>query len=746
MPITKEKLDEAGPRSLKALGKIYGDFFNRTGDLMMLHDLDGRLIHVNPAVSRLSGYTFEELIGRPIDVFILPKFRNLFREAYLKEINTHGYAEGVVLFQAKDGSAYYVDYRNVLVEEPGFEPYVSGLGRDITARKRVEAALQEAHSEMEQRVKDRTAELVEVNAHLKRESDERNQAVEKLRLSQERYTLATSAAKVGVWDLNLQTNEFYLDPNVKALLGYRDAEIPNDVEIWSGHVHPDDRQAVMEAFQDHIDKKTPEFVYEHRMLTKDGGTCWILARGTAIRDSQDKPLRVVGTDADITKLKRAEAALRQVLDELEDRVAARTAELAQTNTRLKQEISERRRSEEALRDSQERYRALANASFEAIFISEKGICIDANQTASEMFGYDHEGLIGIFGTDVIAPDSKELVRQHMLSGYAEPYEAVAQRKDGSHFRVEIRGKMTEYKGRSVRVTVVHDIDQAKNMASRLRESERKYREIFELSPEAIAILDRSGTILNVNARAHDWLGYGREKIVGKNFLDLPFMSEEDKSQVRANFALRMAGEKVPPYEIGFYAGSGAERIGRIVATAIRNANGEIIQDLVMISDITERIQAERELQASEAELQQRSRDLEEVNAALRVLLKKRESDKSDLEERVLVNVKELITPYLQKLKQTRASSRQQAYLKVLEENLNEIVSPFYRTLSATYSRLTPKEMRVADMVRQGRTTKEIAALTNSTPRAVEFHRNNIRKKLGLTNRKTNLRSYLLTIN
>ena len=746
MPMTKAKLDEAPQRSLKALGKIYGDFFNRTGDLMMLHDLDGRLIHVNPAVSRLSGYTFEELIGRPIDVFILPKFRNLFREAYLKEINTHGYAEGVVLFQAKDGSAYYVDYRNVLIEEPGFEPYVSGLGRDITARKRVEAALQEAHSEMEQRVKDRTAELVEVNAHLKRESDERNQAVEKLRLSQERYTLATSAAKVGVWDLNLQTNEFYLDPNVKALLGYRDAEIPNDVEIWSGHVHPDDRQAVMEAFQDHIDKKTPEFVYEHRMLTKDGGTCWILARGTAIRDSQDKPLRVVGTDADITKLKRAEAALRQVLDELEDRVAARTAELAQTNTRLKQEISERRRSEEALRDSQERYRALANASFEAIFISEKGICIDANQTASEMFGYDHEGLIGIFGTDVIAPDSKELVRQHMLSGYAEPYEAVAQRKDGTPFRVEIRGTMTEYKGRPVRVTVVHDIDQARKMARRVKDSERKYREIFALSPEAIVLLDRTGAILDVNARAQEWIGYGQAEIVGRNFLDLPFLSEEDQSKLRIKFSQRMAGENVPPYEIGFHATSGEKRVGRIVATAIQDTNGEIIQDLVMISDITERIQAERELQASEAELQQRSRDLEEVNAALRVLLKKRESDKADLEERVLVNVKELINPYLQKLRQTRTSSRQQAYLKVLEENLNEIVSPFYRTLSATYSRLTPKEMQVADLVRQGRTTKEIAGLTDSTPRAVEFHRNNIRKKLGLTNRKTNLRSYLLTIN
>ena len=539
MSMTKEIRDEAPQRSLKALGKIYRDFFQRTGDLMMLHDLEGRLIHVNPAVSRLSGYTFEELIGRPIDVFILPKFRNLFREAYLKEIHAHGYAEGVVLFQAKDGSAYYVDYRNVLVEEPGFEPYVSGLGRDITARKQVEAALQE---------------------------------------------------------------------------------------------------------------------------------------------------------------------------------------------------------------NQERYRALANASFEAIFISDKGICIDANQTAADMFGYDNGELIGVFGTDVIAPESKALVKQHMLSGYEEPYEAVAQRKDGTHFRVEIRGKMTEYRGRPVRVTVVHDIDQTKEMESRLRDSERKYREMFELSPEAIVLLDRSGTVLDVNDRAHEWLAYDREAIIGRRFWDFPFLSDDDKAKVRKKFLQRMAGEQVPPYEIGFNAKPGAKRVGRIVATAIRDAKGEVLQDLVMISDITDRILAEQALQKREAELGQRSRDLAEVNAALRVLLKKRESDKSDLEEQVLLNVKELINPYLQKLKQTRTSSLQRAYLKVLEENLNEIVSPFYRTLSTTYSLLTPKEMQVADLVRQGRTTKEIAALTNSTPRAVEFHRNNTRKKLGLTNQKTNLRSYLLTLN
>ncbi len=128
---------------------------------------------------------------------------------------------------------------------------------------------------------------------------------------------------------------------------------------------------------------------------------------------------------------------------------------------LENEIIERKKAEEALWKSEERYRALSDATFEAIFISENGICIETNQMATDLFGYEYDELIGIFGTDVIAAESKKLVKHNMLSGYELPYEAIAQRKDGSTFHAEIRGKMMEYKGRNVRVTVVHNIDERK---------------------------------------------------------------------------------------------------------------------------------------------------------------------------------------------------------------------------------------------------------------------------------------------
>lgn len=132
-----------------------------------------------------------------------------------------------------------------------------------------------------------------------------------LRERDERYALATAAARVGVWDWDIASGRFYLDPNVKSLLGYADHEIPNDLEVWSGYVHSEDREAVMKAATDHLEGRTPEYVFEHRMMHRDGSARWFLVRGRAIRDAEGKAVRMVGTDADITQRKELEEALKR---------------------------------------------------------------------------------------------------------------------------------------------------------------------------------------------------------------------------------------------------------------------------------------------------------------------------------------------------------------------------------------------------------------------------------------------------
>jgi len=151
------------------------------------------------------------------------------------------------------------------------------------------------------------------------------------------------------------------------------------------------------------------------------------------------------------------------------------------------------------------------------------------------------------------------------------------------------------------------------------------------------------------------------------------------------------------------------------------------------------------LRKREAELEIRASELEELNSALRVLLKRREEDQKELEEKVLSNVKELVLPYVERLKKSALDAKQDTYLNILESNLTDIVSPFVRQLSSSYLALTPTEIHVANLVKEARDTKTIAELLNMSPRTVESHRQNIRNKLGLKNKKANLRSHLLSI-
>jgi PAS domain S-box-containing protein len=149
---------------------------------------------------------------------------------------------------------------------------------------------------------------------LVRDITERKRAESALRDSQERYTLATSAAGVGVWDWNLDTNEMYVDPLLKQILGYEDDEIGNRREDWVRLIHPDDAAAASERLNEHLRDDTPFFEVEHRMLHRDGSVRWFMTRGSAVR--RDGGNRLVGTEADITERKRSEMALHELQAEL----------------------------------------------------------------------------------------------------------------------------------------------------------------------------------------------------------------------------------------------------------------------------------------------------------------------------------------------------------------------------------------------------------------------------------------------
>lgn len=298
--------------------KELNTFINTLPDMAWLKDASSCFIDVNKAFCEAVGMEPEALITQTCEVCFGAEAAKKFREDDLKVMED---GKKVIIeekiIDSQNNAIWLETIKSPIFDDSGKPAGTIGIARDITKRKQMEGALQDAYAKMEQHVEERTAELKIVNKKLRQEIEERKKTEHALRESKERYALATHAAKIGVWDYNLQTNEFYLDPNVKEILGYSDHEIPNDINVWASYVHPDDLEPVMKAFQVHIGGHTPEYVFEHRMRHKDGTNRWILVRGTALRDDQGTAVRVLGTDADITERKLAEKQIAASLEEKE---------------------------------------------------------------------------------------------------------------------------------------------------------------------------------------------------------------------------------------------------------------------------------------------------------------------------------------------------------------------------------------------------------------------------------------------
>lgn len=172
--------------------------------------------------------------------------------------------------------------------------------------------------------------------------------------------------------------------------------------------------------------------------------------------------------------------------------------------------------------------------------------------------------------------------------------------------------------------------------------------------------------------------------------------------------------------------------------ALKKVNEELKRE------ISVRKQIETDLREREIDLIEKADHLVNVNIALKVVMDHRREDLKEMEDKVLFNVRELVIPNLEKLKKSRLDKQQLAHLGMLENNLNWIVKPLKKGLKAEFVKLTPTEIQVANMVRHGKSTKRISKMMHLSPRTIEFHRDNIRKKFGIKRKKINLRSYLLT--
>ncbi|HYA13462.1 MAG TPA: PAS domain S-box protein [Syntrophales bacterium] len=223
---------------------------------------------------------------------------------------------------------------------------------------------------------------------------------------------------------------------------------------------------------------------------------------------------------------RAEEALQRAHDNLERLVEERTAELLSKNQQLLEEIEDRKRTENALRDSEERFRRLHEASFGGIGIHDKGVILEANQGLSTMTGYTLSELIGMDGLKLIHPEWCGLVMRNILSDYEKPYEVMGLKKNGSTYPLEIQGKVIPYLDRKVRVTEFRDITERKQAEDKLRESEQKYRHIYENIQDLYYEISYDGIILELSPSIERLTKYTRDELIGKSVLEIYAYPEE----------------------------------------------------------------------------------------------------------------------------------------------------------------------------------------------------------------------------
>jgi PAS domain S-box-containing protein len=268
--------------------------------------------------------------------------------------------------------------------------------------------------------------------------------------------------------------------------------------------------------------------------------------------------------------------------------------------------------------------------------------------------------------------------------------------------------------------------------------------ILDASIDRIRLVDRDMKIIWANQTTTKELRVSPEDLVGKHCYEVFVGRDTPCPRCPTKKALKSGEVERALLRQAKSRGIRGETHWDNYAIPVTDSGG--IENIIQVTrNVTKRVRAEKAFEESNKELELKKNSLEEVNTALRVLVERRDEDKRELEERVLMNVKELVVPLLEKVREGRLDSKQITYLDVLESNLNDIISPFSRTLSSKHLGLTPTELQIANMIKGGRKTKEMARLMNLSPRTVESHRESIRKKMGIKNRRANLRSHLLSV-
>jgi DNA-binding CsgD family transcriptional regulator len=293
--------------------------------------------------------------------------------------------------------------------------------------------------------------------------------------------------------------------------------------------------------------------------------------------------------------------------------------------------------------------------------------------------------------------------------------------------------------------------EAKSHIEPLSFSEELAKAVINSLSAHIVILDQNGVILEYN-RA--WKAYSVNKgmpenvdFKGMNYLGICDTAEGEGSLDARNVSTgirKVINGKITEFLFDYPCHTENSKHWYYMR-AIRMSDTKPVRVIISHEEITALKLVEEALRESREELKEQKQSLEEANIALKVLIKQRENDKLELEKNVLTNVKVLVLPYVEKLKEVPLKPRNKTLVEIIENHLKDIISPLLQKFSNAQIILTPQEIKVVVLIKDGKSSKEIADILAISETTVNFHRKNLRKKFGLKNRQMNLRSYLMSM-
>lgn len=493
--------------------------FNRVSDALIVMDKDGKINDANESACNLLGFDKDVLLSKSF-YDLNPQNNGSNLQSVFKETLTRDtYYVNEAAFLSKQGKKISVEGGMVRLKIDK-ELIVLGSFRDITERIETEKAL---------------------------------------RRSEDRYSMATAATKVGVWDWNPHSREVFIDPNIKAILGYSDAEIPNDFDLWSDLIVEEDREILLKNIEDHLKGKTIEFEYEYRMMHKDGSLRWILIKGTSIRDLQGRTSRIVGTMSDITERKEAELALK---------------------------------------DSEAEYRNLFENLQDMFYRSDmQGNLLLVSPSVSKITGYSMNELLGMnLVRDLYVQPSHrdELLEKIRKDSHVYGFETVLRKKDGSDFWVSVNSHL--YKDKDGNVVGVEGIARDISEQKEAEKEMSKFKTISDNANYGTSITDLNGNLLYVNRFFAQMHGYEPDDLKNKNISTL---YSEEQLPIFWRILERMKSEGSFDVEEVWHIHKNGTKFPTLTNGVVLNDNGAPALLVITTIDITERKKAEEAIRESE---------------------------------------------------------------------------------------------------------------------------------------------------